>query len=91
MLFRSGRDLFFHEAAFCDAASRISEVVKADLEKSHAAGRVSKYKLENTPQKFLSAGAPVIKDYKDFCVALVEAPGERKAPPVQGELFIQDF
>ena len=82
-----GRDLFFHEAAFGEAASRISEVVQEDLEKSFAAGRISKYKMENTPQKFLSAGAPVIKDYKDYCVALAEPPGERSAPPVQGELF----
>ena len=82
-----GRDLFFHEAAFGNAASRISEVVQADLEKEFAAGRVSKYKMENTPEKFLNSGAPVIKDYKDYCVALVEMPGLRSAPPVQGELF----
>lgn len=82
-----GRDLFFHEAAFGQAASKISEVVRADLEKSFAAGRISKYKMENTPEKFLSAGAPVIKDYKDFCVALTELPGVRSLPPLQGELF----
>ena len=81
------RDLFFHEAAFGSAATRISEVVHEDLEKSFAKGRISKYKMENTPQKFLSAGAPVIKDYKDYCVALAEPPGEHSAPPVQGELF----
>ena len=82
-----GRDLFFHEAAFGQAASKISEAVRADLEKSFAAGRVSKYKMENTPEKFLSSGAPVIKDYKDFCVALTEMPGQRSMPPLQGELF----
>lgn len=77
-----GRDLFFHEAAFGQAASKISEAVRADLEKSFAAGRVSKYKMENTPEKFLSSGAPVIKDYKDFCVALTEMPGQRSMPPL---------
>lgn len=82
-----GRDLFFHEAAFGQAAAQISEIVRADLEKSFAAGKVSKYKMENTPEKFLSAGAPVIKNYKDFCVALTEMPGERSLPPLQGELF----
>ena len=82
-----GRDLFFHEAAFGQAASQISEIVKNDLEKSFAAGKVSKYKMENTPEKFLSAGAPVIKNYKDFCVALTEMPGERSLPPLQGDLF----
>ncbi len=82
-----GRDLFFHEVAFGHMASRISAIVREDLEKSFAAGRVSKYKMENTPEKFLSAGAPVIKDYKDFCVALTEMPGQRSTVPLQGELF----
>ena len=82
-----GRDVMFHEAAFGEAASKISAVVLEDLEKSFAAGRVSRYKRENTPEKFLSAGAPVIKDYKDYCAALAEPPGLRSAPPVQGELF----
>ena len=84
-----GRDLFFHEAAFGEAASRISGLVRAELEKDFSAGRVSKYKMENTPEKFLSAGAPVIKDYKDFCVALTEMPGMRSTGPVQGELFTE--
>lgn len=82
-----GRDLFFHKAAFGESASRISEVVKSDLEKGFATGRISRYKLENTPEKFLSAGAPVINDYKDYCTALAEMPGIRSAAPVQGELF----
>lgn len=82
-----GRDVMFHKAAFGEAASKISDFVHEDLEKSFAAGRISKYKMENTPQKFLSAGAPVINDYKDYCIALAEPPGEHSAPPVQGELF----
>ena len=82
-----GRDLYFHEAAFASAAARISEVVQADLEKEFAAGRISKYKMENSPTKFLNSGAPVIKDYKDYCVAMVEMPGLRSAVPIQGELF----
>ena len=82
-----GRELFFHEAAFGQAASQISEIVRSDLEKSFAAGKVSKYKMENTPERFLAAGAPVVKDYKDFCVALTEMPGQRSFPPLQGELF----
>ena len=82
-----GRDVMFHEVAFGEAASRISDIVKEDLEKSFAAGRVSKYKMENSPARFLSAGAPVIKDYNDYCVALAEMPGTRSEPPLQGELF----
>lgn len=82
-----GRDVFFHEAAFGEAANMISQVVKADLEKSFATGRVSKYKIENTPERFLKDGAPVIKDYEDFCTALTEMPGLRNSVPLQGELF----
>ncbi len=83
-----GRDVFFHQAAFGAAAESISQTVKSGLEKDFAAGRVSKFKLENCPERFLKAGAPVIKDYKDFCVALTELPGQRSAIPLQGELFI---
>ena len=84
-----GRDVFFHEVAFGDAAESISQTVKSGLEKDFAAGRVSKYKLENCPERFLKAGAPVIKDYKDFCVALTEMPGMRSTGPEQGELFTE--
>ncbi len=82
-----GRDVFFHEAAFGAAAECISRTIKNGLEKDFATGRVSKFKLENCPERFLKAGAPVIKDYKDFCVALTEMPGQRSAVPLQGELF----
>jgi len=84
-----GRDVMFHEAAFGQSAAQISALVKNELAAEHALGKVSKYKVENTPEKYLDAGAPVIKDYKDFCKALVECPGERnvRKAPVQGELF----
>ena len=82
-----GRDVFFHEVAFGEAAEKISQVVKSDLEKKHATGRVSKFKMENCPERFLKDGAPVIKDYKDFCVALAEMPGLHSQVPLQGELF----
>ena len=82
-----GRDVFFHQVAFGAAAESISQAVKSGLEKDFAVGRVSKFKLENCPERFLKAGAPVIKDYKDFCVALTEMPGQRSTGPIQGELF----
>ena len=82
-----GRDVFFHQAAFGEAAERISSTVKSGLERDFAAGRVSKYKMENSSERFLKDGAPVIKDYKDFCVALTEMPGQRSQLPLQGELF----
>ena len=82
-----GRDVFFHEVAFGQAAESISQAVQSGLEKDFATGRVSKFKLENCPERFLKEGAPVIKDYKDFCVALTEMPGMRSTGPIQGELF----
>ncbi|WP_022930931.1 DNA-processing protein DprA [Treponema bryantii] len=84
-----GRDVFFHQVAFGAAAESISQTVKSGLEKDFAAGRVSKFKLENCPERFLKEGAPVIKDYKDFCVALTEMPGMRSTGPIQGELFTE--
>ena len=83
----NGRDVFFHEACFCEPAKRISESVRHRLEIEHAGGRVSRYKIENTPERFIFSGAPVIKDYKDYCLALEEMPGARSLVPVQGELF----
>ncbi len=72
-----GRDVFFHEATFCESAVKLAEKSDNDLSVLHAAGKASKYKLENTPKKFLDAGAPVIKDFADYCTALTELPGTR--------------
>ena len=64
------RDVFFHEVTFGGLAEKVSDIVERDLEARFAAGGVSKYKLENRPEKFIKDGAPVIKDYKDYCRAL---------------------
>lgn len=81
------RDVFFHEAAFGELADKVSAVVEHDLEARFAQGGVSKYKVENRPEKFIKDGAPVIKDYKDYCRALAEMPGTRSANIVQQKLF----
>ena len=80
------RDVIFHSAGFQEGARVISDFVTKELEIKHAAGSVTKYKIENTPQKFLEAGAPVIDDYNDFCKVLSEPPGVVDIP-MQGELF----
>lgn len=82
-----GRDVLFHQSAFNTMAQQISAVTKQQLIVEHAVGAVSKYKLENTPERYLESGAPVINDYKDYCMALSEAPGKRSTKPIQGELF----
>lgn len=71
------RDVVFHAAAFSDMARQVSDEVKAQLQVRHAQGKVSKAKLENTAQKYIDDGAPVIKDWKDFCECMDEAPGAR--------------
>ena len=81
------RDVFFHEAAFGEMADKVAELVAVDLEKRFADGQVSKYKIENRPEKFLKDGAGIVKDYKDYCKALTEMPGQRSSNIVQQKLF----
>lgn len=89
------RDLMFHEAAFGNFAKQVSVSVEADLDKKFAGGKISKYKRENTPEKFLEAGAPIIKNYNDYCVCLTEKPGSRNSYTEecseQKELFTQEY
>ncbi|MBP5603702.1 MAG: DNA-processing protein DprA [Treponema sp.] len=81
------RDVMIHQAAFGSLAEKVSATVVHELEKDFALGGVSKYKLENRPEKFIKDGAPIIKDYKDYCKALAEMPGTRSANIVQQKLF----
>jgi len=41
-------------------------------------GKAGRKKLENTPEKYLEAGAPVIENYQDFCKCMTEMPGMRR-------------
>ena len=81
------RDVFFHTAAFSELAMQINGRVEQRLDSDFAIGKVSRYKRENTPQKFLLSGAPVICDYKDYCAVLGEQPGIRSSLIFQKELF----
>lgn len=69
------RELMFHAAALSESARKTGEASLRRLQKDFALGNISRSKLENSPEKFLESGAPVIKDYKDFCVCLKELPG----------------
>jgi DNA processing protein len=71
------RDVMFHAAAFTKNAAAVSARKRAELERDFAAGKAAKYKIENTPEKYLSDGAPVIKDYADYCRCLAAMPGMR--------------
>ena len=82
-----GREVYLHKACFSEMALKMSDIVRKDLLKKFSQGNASKYKLENTVQKFLEEGAPVIEDFDDFCAVLNEEPGIRNAKIVQAELF----
>ena len=69
------RELMFHAAALSESARKTGEASLRRLQKEFALGNISRSKLENSPERFLESGAPVIKDYKDFCVCLKEMPG----------------
>ena len=58
-------------------AKRLSDAAFMRIERDFAIGKISRAKLENRPEKFIETGAPVIKDYKDFCACLAETPGGR--------------
>jgi len=81
------REVVFHKCCFGEQAKQISSVTANNLETGFASGKVSKYKIENRPQKFLEAGAVVVENYKDFCAYMEEAPGKRTNQYIQGELF----
>lgn len=89
-----GRDVMFHKVAFSESAKKISSLVENQLKSDFEKGRISKYKMENTIEKFLDSGAPVINDYKDFCIALNEFPGKRnfiqERELLQSDLFKED-
>lgn len=81
----NGRDVMFHKVCFQEKAEEIASLVKRQLKIDFSIGKVSKYKIENTPEKYLEAGAPIITSYNDYCKALKEAPGARVQASVQGE------
>lgn len=89
----NGKDVMIHKSAFSENAKKIAGYVKSDLEKKHAMGQVSKHKLENSIEKYIEAGAPVINDYEDYCKTITQRPGEKKLKEkkipscIQGELF----
>lgn len=71
------RDVVFHEAAFCNEANAVAKKVKEELEAQRALGKGVQGKIENTARRYVEDGAPVVKDYADFCKCLKEAPGIR--------------
>lgn len=81
------RDVVFHKAAFSEMALTVAKNVNDKLINEYETGNVSKYKVENKPDKYLDAGAPIISDYKDYCEYLTEEPGKRIKIAEQQLLF----
>ena len=85
-----GRDVLFHKAAFSENAEKVRNYTESELQARFALGKASRTKLENTPEKYLEAGAPVIENYQDFCRCMTEMPGTRgysNEKNMQFELF----
>ena len=73
-----GRDVLFHKSAFSENAAVVRNFTESELQARFALGKASRTKLENTPEKYLEAGAPVIENYQDFCKCMTEMPGMRR-------------
>ncbi len=83
-----GRDVMFHEACFNEYAKKINETVKQNLEKQYNNKKVTRHKLEVSVQGFVDEGAPVIRNFEDYCKCLRECPGTRSLNKIQQlELF----
>lgn len=81
------RDLVFHEACFSENAGIVRKNVRENNAKEISLGKMSGSKAERRLENYISQGAPVIKDYRDFCECLKEAPGTRNAKNQQMTLF----
>lgn len=78
-----GRDVMFHESCFCEYAQKINEGVKKNLEIEYNNKKISRHKLEVSSEQYVQDGAPVIKNYEDYCKALAEMPGTRSANKIK--------
>jgi len=84
------RDVLFHEAAFCKNAALLSASVKKRLEVQVVRGEKKAYKLENSSEKYLNDGAPVVKNYNDYKLCLSEMPGMRSCKIKNGQMSLFD-
>lgn len=82
-----GRDVMFHKATFNDYAEKISEKSLNELKVKYLQKKVGRYKIENSPERYVNDGAPVILDYKDYCTCILEEPGKRNIKSEQLNLF----
>ena len=80
------RDLFFHEACFCGPAVELSKRQAERLKAQNT--RTALNKLSHSADNYVSEGAAVIKDYKDFVLAL-ENGRDIQIKQSQMELFDQ--
>lgn len=72
------RDVFVHQACFCDEAKKLDEKNQAALRQKLSGGKKKPgvaYKLENTVSHLVNDGAPIIKNFADFLEQRNKAPG----------------
>lgn len=69
-----GRDVYFHEAAVSEESQLLDKMNIQNLKAESLTKDIS-YKLENSVEKYLNDGAPVVKSYEEYCQIRNEAPG----------------
>lgn len=70
-----GRDVLFHAEAFSAESQLLERNNREKLHLQLAQGRNVAYKIENSPEKYLSDGAPVIHSFAEYCACRAAAPG----------------
>ena len=70
-----GRDVLFHAAAFSPESQILERDSVEKLRAALAQGRNVSYKIENSPERYVSDGAPVIRTFAEYCACHFGAPG----------------
>lgn len=60
------RNVVFHSQCFSEDSRRLGQFSERELKKQLAQGKKVEYKLNNTPERFVHDGAPVVSDYDEF-------------------------
>lgn len=68
------RDVMFHSAAFSEGSMKVSNIVKSQLLKTATVNSIEEKKLLMDPELYVRDGAPVIKNYAEFCRCLLDSP-----------------
>lgn len=69
-----GRDVMFHAAAFSESSMKVSSIVRHQYLMAAEKNSIEEKKLLMDPELYVRDGAPIIKNYADFCQCFNESP-----------------